>query len=219
MSEASTTETKPAPMSRRFRGFMPVVIDVETGGFNARKDALLEVAAVTLKLDDNGIISIDEQMSKHIIPFEGSNMDPKSMEINGIDPYHPFRMAISEKDAMSEIFRMIRQSLKKNQCKRAIMVGHNTPMDLNFVNAAAERCKLSRNPFHPFSTFDTVSLAGLAYGQTVLSRAVQAAGIDWDNNNAHSGAYDALKTAELFCNIVNRWRKTNGMVWSTKYET
>ena len=196
-----------------------MVVDVETGGFNAKKDALLEVAAVTLKLDDNGIISIDEQMSKHIIPFEGANMDPKSMEINGIDPYHPFRMAISEKDAMAEIFRMIRQSLKKNQCKRAIMVGHNTPMDLNFVNAAAERCKLSRNPFHPFSTFDTVSLAGLAYGQTVLSRAVQAAGIEWDNNNAHTGSYDALKTAELFCNIVNRWRKTNGMIWSTNSDT
>lgn len=99
------------------------------------------------------------------------------------------------------------------------MVGHNTMMDLNFINATAERCKLSRNPFHPFSTFDTVSLAGLAYGQTVLSRAVQAAGIDWDNNSAHSAAYDALKTAELFCMIVNRWRKTNGLIWSSSDST
>ena len=214
MSENISPDTKRPPMSRRFRGFMPVVVDVETGGFNARKDALLEVAAVTLKIDDNGIMAIDEQIGKHIIPFEGANMDPKSMEINGIDPYHPFRMAVPEKDALAEIFRVIRQSMKQNQCKRAIMVGHNTQMDLNFVNAAAERCNLTRNPFHPFSTFDTVSLAGLAYGQTVLSRAVQAAGIEWDNGSAHSGAYDALKTAELFCNIVNRWRKTNGMVWS-----
>lgn len=211
----STVTEKTPPMSRRFRGYMPVVIDVETGGFNAKKDALLEVAAVTLKMDDNGMLDIDEQLTRHIIPFEGANMDPKSMEINGIDPWHPFRFAVSEHDAMSDIFRMIRASMKKNACKRAIMVGHNTVMDLNFVNAAAERCKLSRNPFHPFSIFDTVSLAGLAYGQTVLARAVQAAGIEWDNNNAHSGAYDALKTAELFCNIVNRWRKTNGMVWTT----
>lgn len=194
---------------------MPVVVDVETGGFDARKDALLEVAAVILKMDDNGIFSIDEQISKHIIPFEGANMDPKSMAINGIDPYHPFRFAVNEHDALSEIFKVIRQAMKKNGCKRAIMVGHNTIMDLNFVNAAAERCKISRNPFHPFSTFDTVSFAGLAYGQTVLSRAVQAAGIEWDNEHAHSAAYDAAKTAELFCNIVNRWRKTNGMVWSS----
>ena len=194
---------------------MPVVIDVETGGFDAKKDALLEVAAVILKIDDNGILSIDEQISKHIIPFEGSNMDPKSMAINGIDPYHPFRFAVKEHDALSDIFRAIRHAMKKNGCKRAIMVGHNTIMDLNFVNAGAERCKLSRNPFHPFSTFDTVSFAGLAYGQTVLSRAVQAAGIEWDNEHAHSAAYDAAKTAELFCNIVNRWRKTNGMVWSS----
>jgi len=203
-------------MSRRFRGFMPVVIDVETGGFNAKKDALLEVAAVTLKLDDNGILSIDEQISRHLLPFEGANMDPKSMEVNGIDPYHPFRMAVPEKDGLAEIFRHIRSSLKNNGCKRAIMVGHNTAMDLGFINAAAERCKLNRNPFHPFSTFDTVSLAGLAYGQTVLSRAVQAAGIEWDNEHAHSAAYDALKTAELFCIIVNRWRKTNGLIWSAK---
>ncbi len=209
---------KPAPMSRRFRGFMPVVVDVETGGFDAKKDALLEVAAATLKMDENGIIEIDDQICRHIMPFEGSNMDPKSMEVNGIDPYHPFRMAVDEPKALNEIFKFIRDSLKKNQCKRAIMVGHNTAMDIGFINAAAERCKISRNPFHPFSTFDTVSFAGLAYGQTVLSRAVQAAGIDWDNDQAHSASYDTLKTAELFCNIVNRWRKTNGMVWTTQID-
>lgn len=194
---------------------MPVVVDVETGGFNPQKDALLEVAAATLKMDDNGYIEIDEQIGRHIIPFEGANMDPKSMEINGIDPYHPFRMAVDEKQALHDIFKLIRTSMKKNQCKRAIMVGHNTTMDLGFINAAADRCKISRNPFHPFSTFDTVSFAGLAYGQTVLSRAVQAAGIDWDNSQAHSASYDTLKTAELFCNIVNRWRKSNGLVWTS----
>ena len=214
----TTNIVKPTPMSRRFRGFMPVVVDVETGGFDARKDALLEVAAATLKMDDNGMIEIDEQICRHIMPFEGSNMDPKSMEVNGIDPYNPFRMAVDECQALNEIFKFIRASLKKNQCKRAIMVGHNTPMDLNFINAAAERCKISRNPFHPFSTFDTVSLAGLAYGQTVLSRAVQAAGFEWDASQAHSASYDTLKTAELYCNIVNRWRKSNGLVWTTQMD-
>ena len=197
---------------------MPVVVDVETGGFDEKKDALLEVAAATLKIDDNGIIEIDEQICRHIIPFSGANMDPKSMEVNGIDPYHPFRMAVDEPIALTEIFKFIRSSLKKNQCKRAIMVGHNTTLDLNFVNAAAERCKIKKNPFHPFSTFDTVSLAGLAYGQTVLARAVQAAGIDWDNDQAHSASYDTLKTAELYCNIVNKWRKSNGMVWSAQID-
>lgn len=214
----STDTEKPTPMSRRFRGFMPVVIDVETGGFNAKKDALLEVAAATLKMDDNGIIEIDEQICHHIVPFEGSNMEPASLEITGIDPYHPFRMAVAEQQAMGEIFKFIRTSLKKNQCKRAIMVGHNTVMDLSFINAAAERCKIKRNPFHPFSTFDTVSFAGLAYGQTVLSRAVKAAGIEWDNDQAHSASYDTLKTAELFCNIINRWRRSNGLVWTAQID-
>lgn len=209
---------KRTPMSRRFRGFMPVVIDVETGGFNAKKDALLEVAAATLKLDENGIIEIDEQICRHIVPFEGSNMEPKSLEITGIDPYHPFRMAIGEAQALGEIFTFIRKSLKQNQCNRAIMVGHNTVLDLSFINAAAERCNINRNPFHPFSTFDTVSFAGLAYGQTVLSKAVKAAGIDWDNDQAHSASYDTLKTAELFCKIVNRWRRSTGMVWTAQID-
>lgn len=213
------SDTKPEPMSRRFRGFLPVVIDVETGGFNQKKDALLEIAAVILKINDNGILSIDEQIARNVVPFEGSNMEPASLEITGIDPYHPFRMAVPEKEALTDVFKLIRQAMKKTECKRAIMVGHNTMMDLNFVNAAAERCQIARNPFHPFSTFDTVSFAGLAYGQTVLSRAVQAAGIEWDNDCAHSAAYDAFKTAELFCNIVNRWRKSNGMIWSSADST
>ena len=215
----STNTDKRTPMSRRFRGFMPVVVDVETGGFNAQKDALLEVAAATLKMDDNGIIEIDEQICRHIVPYEGSNMDPKSMEVNGIDPYNPFRMAIAEPQALNEIFKFIRESLKKNQCKKAIMVGHNTVLDLSFVSAAAERCKISKNPFHPFSTFDTVSFAGLAYGQTVLSRAVQAAEIEWDNDQAHSASYDTLKTAELFWKVVNKLRKSNGMVWTAQIDS
>ncbi|HFE38757.1 MAG TPA: hypothetical protein ENK06_10140, partial [Gammaproteobacteria bacterium] len=98
-----------------------------------------------------------------------------------------------------------RQALKEAQCKRAILVGHNAFFDLGFINAAVERCKMKRNPFHPFSTFDTVSLCGLAYGQTVLARAAKAAGMDWNHNDAHSAIYDAEQTATLFCNVVNLW--------------
>lgn len=188
-----------------------MVVDVETGGFDAKKDALLEISAVILDMDDNGILSIVETVSAHIKPYEGLNLDPKSLEVNGIDPYHPFRLARAEHEALTMVFKVIRNAVKKHGCTRAIMVGHNTVLDLSFVNAAAERNKIARNPFHPFSMFDTVSLAGLAYGQTVLSRAVQAAKIDWDDSKAHSAVYDAHKTAELFCNIVNRWRDLNLM--------
>ncbi len=203
-------------MAKRFRGFYPVVVDVETGGFNEKKDALLEIGALTLKIDANGLMAIDQSYSCHINPFEGANMDPASLEVNGIDPYHPFRMAtaIEEEAAIRELFRFIHQGMKATKCKRAIMIGHNTTLDHNFINATAERNKIKRNPFHPFSTFDTVSLAGLAYGQTVLSRAVQAAGIEWDNNEAHSALYDATKTAELFCVIANSWTDKIGKVWS-----
>ena len=57
----------------------------------------------------------------------------------------------------------------------------------------------------PAGDADTATLAGLAFGQTVLSRAVQAAGLSWEPSDAHSAVYDAKRTAELFCHIVNRW--------------
>ncbi len=210
-------DAAPTPwMQKRFRGFYPVVVDVETGGFDEKKDALLEIGALTLKIDEGGNMAIDESFSCHINPFEGANMDPASLEINGIDPFHPFRVAaaLQEEDALRKFFRFIQSGMKPAKCKRAVMIGHNTTLDHKFIHAAAERNRIRKNPFHPFSTFDTVSLAGLAYGQTVLSRAVQAAGIEWDNNEAHSALYDATKTAELFCNIVNKWNKHIGSVWS-----
>ena len=191
-------------MDKRFRGFLPVVVDVETGGFNEKTDALLQIAAVMLELDSDGKLITTETHTCHITPFEGANLEPKSLEINGIDPDHPLRMAIPEKQALPQIFKPIREALKQNNCKRAILVGHNANFDLKFINFAARRCGIKRNPFHLFSTFDTVSLAGLAYGQTVLSRAAQAAGLGWDNREAHSAIYDAEMTAKLFCEIVNK---------------
>jgi ribonuclease T len=194
-------------MAHRFRGYLPVVVDVETGGFNAHKDALLEIAAVIIRIDENGLLQSAESHACHVEPFAGANMDPKALAFNGIDPNHPFRMALPEIDALKKIFQPVRRAMKESGCTRAILVGHNAFFDLGFINAAVERSGFKRNPFHPFSTFDTVSLAGLAFGQTVLSRSMQAAGLEWDNSEAHSAIYDAEKTAELFCTIVNRWQQ------------
>jgi ribonuclease T len=198
-----------SPAAKRFRGYMPVVVDVETGGFNAATDALLEMAAVLLKIDDAGKWQIDETIIRHIQPFAGANLDQAALDFTGIDPEHPFRkeIAVPEKDALQDIFRVVRRNIRSHGCKRAILVGHNASFDLGFLNAAVERSKIKRNPFHPFSTFDTVSLAGLAFGQTVLSRAVEAAGIEWDSTSAHAAYYDAEKTAGLFCSIVNLWQE------------
>ena len=196
-----------SPVARRFRGYYPVVVDVETAGFNPVKDALLEAAVVFLQVDPDGVWHPVDAVSKHIQPFPGANLDKDALEFTGIDPDHPFRkeIAVSEKEALREIFQVIKRMMKQAGCSRAILVGHNPAFDLSFINAAANRCDLRRNPFHPFSTFDTATLGGLAYGQTVLSRAVQAAGLDWEEEEAHSALYDAERTAELFCNIVNLW--------------
>ncbi|HEX5055270.1 MAG TPA: ribonuclease T [Gammaproteobacteria bacterium] len=192
-------------MAQRFRGFLPVIIDVETGGFNPETDALLEIAAVIPCLDETAGMRPELTVSTHVEPFQGANLDPKSLAITGIDPYNPLRAALPEQEALSHIFTPIRKAVKNSGCTRAILVGHNSAFDLAFLNAAVKRTGIKRNPFHPFSHFDTVSLGGLAFGQTVLGRALEAAGLTWNEKEAHSAVYDAERTAELFCMIVNRW--------------
>lgn len=206
MTEFDDPDTQVPLMTHRFRGFLPVVIDVETGGFNAATDALLEIAAVTVDFDDEGRLGIRESAAYHVAPFEGANIEPASLEVNGIDPHHPLRPAVPERDALGRIFRVVREQMKASGCKRAVLVGHNAHFDLGFLNAAIARTGIKRSPFHPFSCFDTATLAGVAFGQTVLRRAATAAGMDWDNDAAHSARYDTEQTAELFCTIVNRFK-------------
>jgi ribonuclease T len=193
----------PDVTARRFRGYLPVVIDVETGGFHSRTDALLEIAAVMIQVDAAGRVRRGATHAWHVQPFEGSRLDPASLEVNGIDPFHPLRLAEPEHDVLQKLFREVRTAIRAHGCRRAILVGHNAAFDLGFLNAAVERCGIKRNPFHPFSCFDTATLAGVALGQTVLARAAAVAGIDWDHEEAHSAAYDAERTADLFCTVCN----------------
>jgi ribonuclease T len=192
-------------MSERFRGYLPVVVDVETGGFDWNRHALLEIAVQPVDLDENGRLVPGEIASAHLVPAPGTEIDPKSLQVTGIKLDHPFRLAKAEKDALDHVFAPVRAAVRKHDCQRAILVGHNAHFDLNFLNAAVARTQHKRNPFHPFSVFDTVSLAGIAYGQTVLARAVMAAGLSWNAEEAHSAVYDTERTAELFCKIVNAW--------------
>lgn len=193
-------------MADRFRGFLPVVVDVETGGFNSTTDALLEIATVLLDYDSEGLLSRGETIRYHVKPFEGANMEPASLAVNGIDPHHPLRPAIDERDALQRTFREVRRAVRENRCSRAVLVGHNAHFDLGFLNQAVERSAIKRNPFHPFSCFDTATVCGIAFGQTVLARAAIAAGLGWDETQAHSASYDAEVTADLFCEAVNRFR-------------
>lgn len=196
----------PSPIAARFRGFLPVIVDVETGGFNSATDALLEVACVFVRFNGAGDLELAEHHRYIVKPFEGARLDPASLEVTGIDPYHPLRIAMDEGDALRAMFQEVRKEIKPTGCTRAVLVGHNAFFDLQFLNAAVERTGIKRNPFHPFSSFDTATLGGVAFGQTVLSRAVTAAGFTWNDEEAHSALYDAEMTARLFCAVVNRFR-------------
>jgi ribonuclease T len=209
VTQVRVTATAEAPalvpplMVRRFRGFLPVVVDVETGGFQPASDALLQIAAVLIDIDSSGRLYRGETHSFHVRPFENSRLDPASLLVNKIDPWHPLRPAIDESDALQRIFRAVRAAIRAHGCRRAVLVGHNAAFDLAFLNAAVTRTGIKRNPFHPFSCFDTATLAGAALGQTVLAKAVTVAGLDWDKASAHSATYDAERTADLFCVICN----------------
>lgn len=206
MLDASSTR-----IADRFRGFLPVVVDVETGGFDCKTDALLEVSAIPILLGGELNAVQGEMVSVDVEAFPGAVVSEASLQFTGINLDDPDRGALPEKEALLSLFQPIRQTIREQDCKRAILVAHNAHFDLGFINAASDRCNIKRNPFHPFSCFDTATLAGLAYGQTVLARACQAAEITFDNDSAHSAAYDASKTAELFCKIVNRWDKHIGL--------
>ncbi|MGC3980325.1 MAG: ribonuclease T [Steroidobacteraceae bacterium] len=195
-----------SPIAQRFRGFLPVVIDVETGGFNPNTDALLEIAGVLVEMQEDGSLKRGETWRYHVQPFAGANMEPASLAVNGIDPFHPLRPALPEQEALTRLLGDIRKAVKDTGCNRAVLVGHNAYFDLNFLNAAVTRCDIKRNPFHPFSCFDTATLGGVAFGQTVLAKAAIAAGMEWDSSEAHSAAYDAERTADLFCMICNRFK-------------
>ncbi len=193
-------------LNQRFRGYLPVIVDIETAGFNAKKHALLEIAAVIVEYNAEQDLHITGRYTTHVVPFKNAELDPSALKFNGIDPHHPFRMAVEEKAALDLIFKPIRAAVKRNDCSRAILVGHNPAFDIAFLNAAIQRTQIKRSPFHPFSTFDTATLGGLAYQQTVLAKIAQVAGLEWDNAKAHSALYDAEMTAEIFCKIVNRWK-------------
>ncbi len=199
-----------AKLCERFRGFYPVVIDIETSGFDPNQNAILEIAAVTVTMDNEGWLLPDQTLHFHVNPFDGAILEPAALAFNGIDPNNPLRDAVDEKIALEGIFKLVRDGMKLHDCNRAVIVAHNAHFDHRFLMTSAERNKIKRNPFHPFATFDTASLSGLVFGQTVLAKACTAANIAFDLKEAHSALYDTQRTSELFCEIVNRWKRLGG---------
>lgn len=193
-------------MKDRFRKYLPVVVDIETSGVDPYRCAILEICAITVSMSANGELSCDNAITHdHVAPFEGAHLDKASLDFNQIDPFHPFRDAKHEKEALEKLFAAVNQKLKATHCQRAVLVGHNAWFDLLFINQAAERNKL-KSPFHRFTSFDTATLSAVHFGETVLAKACKKARIDFDTAHAHSAIYDCEKTAELFCQIVNEWR-------------
>ena len=189
-------------MKDRFRGYLPVILDLETGGFDSRCNPILELACAFVSME-SGQLQICEEFCWAVSPFSGAIIEESSLKITGINLDDPDRIQIEEKAAINSLFKLTRKKIKSEECTRAIMVAHNASFDQGFLHAACDRTGIKRNPFHPFSTIDTVSLAAIAFGHTVLSESCGRAGLEFDESKAHQAAYDANRTAALFCKIVN----------------
>ena len=191
-------------LKNRFRKYLPVVVDIETGGFDPDINAILEIA-ITLIEEEKGLLVPGETYRHHINPYEGSIVEKESLEFTKIKLDHPLRNAIEENEALNDLFKIINKAKNKYECSRAILVGHNAHFDKSFLDASVIRNKIKKTPFHKFSVIDTVSLGVLATGQTVLARICDELSIDYDNDEAHSAAYDTKVTAEVFCSIINKF--------------
>ncbi|NCF33130.1 MAG: ribonuclease T [Proteobacteria bacterium] len=191
-------------LSERFRGYLPVVLDLETGGFDHQANPILELACSFLQMQDDRLL-IKGQESWNVEPVEGLVIEPASLKVTGIDLEDPSRDAMDEETVLREFFSLVRSEMKLHGCHRAILVAHNASFDRGFLNTACNRWAIKRNPFHPFTTLDTATLGALAYGHTVLREACRRADIEFSEARAHGAAYDADRTAELFCHIVNTW--------------
>ena len=190
----------------RFRKFLPVVVDLETGGFDAVKNPILEIAIQLIDYQDDQLV-LGQLHRHHIEPFEGLEINQDSIDFLNLDLNHPLRVAVDEKEALLDLFKIINKHKSLYECSRAILVGHNAFFDHSFLLAACERHGIKKSPFHPFSLIDTVSLGVLATQQTVLARICKELEIDYDNEQAHSAAYDAKVTAQAFCHIINEFDK------------
>ena len=186
----------------RFRKFLPVIVDLETGGFNSKRNAILEIAIQLIDEEDSKLI-LGDSYRYHIKPFEGLEVDKEALEFLRLDLNHPLRLAVEEEHALKEFFKIINKQKSKYECSRAILVGHNAFFDHSFLLEACRRNNIKKSPFHPFSLIDTVSLGVLATKQTVLARVCKELDISYDNDEAHSAAYDAEVTAQVFCKIIN----------------
>lgn len=190
----------------RFRKYLPVVMDLETGGFDSETNAILEIA-ITLIEEENDELIVGQTHRFHINPYEGSIVEDESLQFTKIKLDHPLRNAVCEDDALKELFKIINVARNKYECSRAILVGHNAHFDSSFLNAAVKRNDIKKSPFHPFSVLDTVTLGALATNQTVLARICESLEIDYDPKEAHSAAYDSDVTAKVFCRVINDFNK------------
>jgi ribonuclease T len=190
-------------ISERFRQFLPVVIDLETGGLDPNKHALLEIAATPILYDTRYGFYYDDIFHEHVKPHPSTQIDQQALAINQIVVDSALRFAVEETYAIKTLVQWINAYLKKTSCSKAIIVAHNAHFDLRFLINAMTRSSNERCPLHRFSTLDTVTMSALVYGETVLAKALNKARIDFNENNAHGALYDTWKTAQLFCQIVN----------------
>ncbi|STP19815.1 ribonuclease T [Escherichia coli] len=113
----------------RFRGFYPVVIDVETAGFNAKTDALLEIAAITLKMDEQGWLMPDTTLHFHVEPFVGANLQPEALPSTALTQTIPIAARSASTRRCTKFLKLYVKVLKR-AVVTAPLWWHTTPISI-----------------------------------------------------------------------------------------
>ena len=90
-------------LSERFRGYLPVVLDLETGGFDHQVNPILELACCFVQMQDDRL-SIKGQESWNVQPVDGMVVEPASLKVTGIDLDDPHRDAMDEASVLKDFF-------------------------------------------------------------------------------------------------------------------
>jgi DNA polymerase III epsilon subunit-like protein len=182
-----------------------VFLDTETGGFNEKTDALIEVAFS--RTDSKGE-TILESWDTKIAVEKGFQITPRAAMVNGYKP-NLWAGAPSMREVLIELTRKLPHSFQ--------LVGHGIALDQRFLTAAFKRHQIPLPGWTP-RPIDTNVFARrvlLKCGAVLDTRLVTICdyyGID--RRGAHSAGVDVACTIEVFRRLMRGDRQ-----WAVSEQT
>lgn len=187
-----------------------IVFDTETGGLDAEKNPILEIALITF---DNNFKEV-MRYETYIKPYDDLFIDPQALAANGIKMRNVEAEGLSKSEAVKTLAEYFKKSMGGNHPSlKPVILGHNIPFDIRFME------RLFRGSKTPFNTLiadvfmDTMGDAKRAWPTIEslnLTRCCEEAGIKLIG--AHRAMPDVLATMQLFEFFTMKFRSSGKAV-------